>query len=529
MTQAPNDRWVAEHWQVRKPMVTTAGGLVASQHYLASEVGARVLREGGNAVDAAVAAGFAIGTVEPWMSGLGGGGYMQVYTAADKRVRTVDFGMITPRRLDPAAYPLTGRMRTELFVWPEVEGDRNVFGHTAMLVPGYVAGMALALESFGTRSWRESLAPAVALAEAGMPVDWFTGLRIAANARELIRFPASAAAFLPDGLPPASEAVGPMPRLRLGRLPETLARLAEAGPRDFYEGRIARDIAADVEAGGGWLRADDLAAYRARVVEPLAARYRDATVYAAPALTGGPSLLEALATLSDRLPARPGAAPDAAAYLAYADILFDVYARRLAGMGEGEAAKAPGSTTHITVVDRHGNMVALTQTLLSVFGSKVMLPNTGILMNNGVMWFDPRPGRPNALAPATRPLTNMCPTILVGDDGRRLALGASGGRRIMPAVFQLLSFVADYGMDLDAAFHQPRLDVSGGDTVLADPKLPAPALAALGARHPLQPATHAVFPTHYACPNAVTCDASGSQKTGAAYVMSPWAKVVADD
>jgi gamma-glutamyltranspeptidase/glutathione hydrolase len=149
-------------------------------------------------------------------------------------------------------------------------------------------------------------------------------------------------------------------------------------------------------------------------------------------------------------------------------------------------------------------------------------------MNNGAMWFDPRPGRPNSLAPATRPLTNMCPTILVGADGSRLALGASGGRRILPAIFQLLSFVADYGMDLDAAFHQPRIDVSGGDTVLADPKLPAAVVEALRARHPVQAATHAVFPTHYACPNAVACDAAGG-KTGAAFIMSPWARVASAD
>ena len=320
----------------------------------------------------------------------------------------------------------------------------------------------------------------------------------------------------------------PLPRLRLGRLAETFARLAEHGPRDFYEGGIARDIASDIEAGGGSLRADDLAAYRARLAEPLVGRYRDATVYAAPELTGGPSLLEALAALARRIPVSRGGKPSTEAYLAYADILFDVYRRRLEGMGEGEAAKAPGSTTHLTVIDRHGNMVALTQTLLSVFGSKMMLPKTGILMNNGVMWFDPRPGRPNALAPATRPLTNMCPPLGVHDDGSRLALGASGGRRIMPAVFQLLSFVSDYGMDLEGAFHQPRIDVSGGDTVLADPRLPTATVAALAARHPVQPAVQAVFPIHYACPNAVAVDALG-HRTGAAYVMSPWARVATAD
>ena len=110
----------------------------------------------------------------------------------------------------------------------------------------------------------------------------------------------------------------------------------------------------------------------------------------------------------------------------------------------------------------------MTMTLLSLFGSKVMLPRTGILMNNGMMWFDPRSGRPNSISPGKRPLSNMCPTILLREDGQRFALGASGGRRIMPAVFQLISFLTDYGMDVEAAMHQPRIDISGTDLVTLD-------------------------------------------------------------
>ena len=161
-----------ETWQIRKPAVESPHGMVASQHYEASQAGARILAEGGNAVDAAVAAGIAIGTVEPWMSGLGGGGHMLVYVAAENRAYDVDFGMRAPLEIDPEDYPLVAGTDSDLFGWPAVVDDRNVVGPYSVAVPGFVAGMATALEQFGTRSWRDSLAPAIALARRGMNVDW---------------------------------------------------------------------------------------------------------------------------------------------------------------------------------------------------------------------------------------------------------------------------------------------------------------------------------------------------------------------
>ena len=150
-------------------------------------------------------------------------------------------------------------------------------------------------------------------------------------------------------------------------------------------------------------------------------------------------------------------------------------------MGETSDHRDPSTTTHLNVVDRHGNMVALTQTLLSVFGSKVVLPSSGVLMNNGIMWFDPRPGSPNSLAPGKRPLTNMNPMIVRRDGKAWFAIGASGGRKILPAVFQVASFLIDHGMSLEDAFHQPRIDASGGDTVSVDPRLPDAMRKALAA------------------------------------------------
>ena len=154
-----------------------------------------------------------------------------------------------------------------------------------------------------------------------------------------------------------------------------------------------------------------------------------------------------------------------------------------------------------------------------------MLPETGILMNNGIMWFDPRPGGPNSIAPGKRPLSNMCPTIVEFADGRRAALGASGGRRILPAVAQLLSFLVDFGMSLDDAAHCPRINVDGTDLVEADARLPAETLASLEARFALSVRPHGVHPSAYACPNAVVWEPESGTATGAAHVMSPNASV----
>lgn len=516
-----------ETWSVRKSAVESAGGVVASQSYLASDVGARVLADGGNAVDAAVATGLAIGAVEPWMSGLGGGGFMMIYLAEEGRTHAVDFGMRAARALDPADYPLAGAAPdADLFGWPAVVEDRNVFGPLSIATPGFVAGHALALSRFGTRSFAESIAPAVALAREGMVADWYATVEIASEARTLARYPESARTYLPDGFVPAGSWSGQPPRIRLGRLADTLERLAAAGPEDFYRGDVARDLVADLDEAGARVAAADLAQYSARVVPVEAVAYRGHRIHPAPGLTAGPTLVHALSLVESRLAA--GAPLDAAAYATYVEALRTAYAHRLETMGDiGESGRAPTCTTHITVADRHGNVVSLTQTLLSLFGSKVMLPRTGVMMNNGVMWFDPRPGRPNSMAPGKRPLSNMCPTVVTRADGGWFGLGASGGRRIMPAVMQVLSFVLDHGMSIEEACHQPRIDVSGGPRVGVDGALPRSVADVLAARFDCDRVTHAVFPSLFARPNVVGYDPARGVATGCAYVMSPWAKASA--
>ncbi len=513
-----------QNWIVRKPPVRTKGGIVVSQSTLGAQVGARILAEGGNAIDAAVATGFALAALEPWNSGLGGIGFMVVWLARTKQAHVVDFGPVSPRRLDPAAYPLTTGTGGDLFGWPRVSEDRNVMGPLSMAVPGHVDGLGLAHEKFGTLPWRTVLAPAIEHAERGLPVDWFTTLRVAMTARELGRFPTTAPVWLPGGYPPVTPPGASLTRLRIPHLADTLRRIAEAGPRDFYEGTLARKIAGDAEALGGTLRADDLAAYRARLVDPLSFTYRGTRFLTAGGLTAGPTLAHALGTLERQ---SLGRAPGPEAYRAFAQALSKAYEARLDTMGDVPDAMAPACTTHFNVADAEGNFVSLTQTLLSIFGSKVLLPETGVLMNNGIMWFDPRPGRPNSMAPAKRPLSNMCPVLGLRDGAAFLAAGASGGRKIVSAVTQLLSFLTDFRMDLDAACHQPRIDACGDGEVRVDPRLGAATLEAVSARFPARFAEHTVLPVNYACPSAIMADAATGERVGVADVMSPWSGAAA--
>ncbi len=269
-----------EEWQIRKPSVTSTGGLVSAQHVVAARIGAGVLARGGNAVDGAVAAAFAQGVCEPWLSGIVGGGFMVIHVARERRTHVVDFSMVTPVALDPARYRIAGGVGAGLFAWPAVEGDRNLRGYESICVPGAVDGLGLALERFGTIGFAEALAPSIALAEEGLPVDWYTTLSIALEAPHLAVFPDTRAVYLPDGLPPATPIGASTRRLALGRLPDTLRRLADRGRRELYEGDLAQSIVRDVRAGGGALAEADLAGYRAAVTAPLQLGYRGITLNA---------------------------------------------------------------------------------------------------------------------------------------------------------------------------------------------------------------------------------------------------------
>ncbi|MEO9781510.1 MAG: gamma-glutamyltransferase [Sedimentitalea sp.] len=513
--------------QITKTVIETEYGVVAAQHSRAARIGAEVLAAGGDAVDAATAVSFAIGVVEPWMSGPAGGGGMMLWRADEGRAYALNYGMRSPKGLNPDDYPLSGAgVAGDLFPWEQVVDDRNVQGATAIAVPGLVDGVGQAHARFGRMPWGDLLQPAINLAREGLHVDWYAALIIASATRVLAADPDAAALFLEDGQWPTIAGWTSLSdkRIDMDGMATSLAELAEKGARELYDGDLGAAMAADVQAKGGSLSHADLRAYEASFVDPLSFSHGTGRFHVLPGLTAGPTFRDAITRLD-----RPGGGtPDARAYAAYAKALNAAYAARLSGMGDdGEAPQSPGSTTHFSVVDRHGNMVSQTQTLLSIFGSRVVSPSTGFLMNNGIMWFDPVQGRPNSLAPDKTCLMNVCPILGETDDGTRFAFGASGGRKIVSAMVQMASFVAYHGMDVGAAFHQPRIDVSGGPKLVADDSLPDDVIAALAAEHDVVTTRRTVFPYAFACPAGVMRRAG--KNSGCTEIMSPWGDAINED
>lgn len=494
-------------------------GVVVAQNCRAAEVGAEVLRKGGNAIDAAVATGLAIGALEPWMSGIGGVGFMTLWSAKEGRAWTIDYGPISAGKLDPANYRIVGPGPANPFAWPDILEQRNEVGYHSIAVPGQVAGMAKALERFGTWRWADVLAPGIDLAERGMELDWYMQVMIANGAEHLAMFPASKAAYLPDGgRVPKNDWQGTKRYLKLGNLADTLKRLAAGGPREFYEGSLARDIAADLQAGGSAISYDDLKAYHARIVEPLSFQHHGVTINVAGGLTAGPTLRRTLELAGDHTKGR--GTPDAGFYSAIALGMHQAYEERLKTLGE---KPTDSCTTHFCAADSQGNMVALTQTLMSLFGSSVMLPRTGITMNNGMLWFDPEPNRPNSIAPGKRPLCNICPIVVAKDGKPWFCIGASGGRRIVPAVTQLSLMMIDRGLDVEAAFHQPRIDVSGVGPIRVNRDLPTAVKQAIAAKLPIVEVANQIAPLGFANPCCIVRDPATGDLTGMNEVMSPWA------
>jgi len=242
--------------------------------------------------------------------------------------------------------------------------------------------------------------------------------------------------------------------------------------------------------------------------------WRGHTLQLATARTAAPALAQVLERMADVL---HGPQPGPGWYVALSRALQAAQARRRG---------AEGSTTHVGVCDAEGGMVALTTTLLSSFGSRVVLPQSGVLMNNGVMWFDPRPGRANSVTPGGRPLTNMCPLVMRSEDRPVLALGASGGRRILPAVLQVLAYVVEFGVDAADAMELPRIDVSEPGVVTVDHRLPPDVLDALRADGPLQVVEPTLLPGSFAAPNIVVGGDDGN-RVGAADAASPWSAALA--
>lgn len=548
-------------WSVAKSEAVGERGMVAGKHPLATSVGLEVLQRGGNAVDAAVTMAFALAVVEPQSSGLGGGGFLVLHDASAGRNAVVDYAMDAPGRAAPDAYTLEDGIGASAYGWRKVRDDANVTGYRAVSVPGMVRGLALALERYGTISLREALAPAIRFADEGVEVLWQISLRIAMSMPTLMRFPASAAVFLPGGFPPKPWGSAlPADRLRQPDLARTLRAIAEEGPDVFYEGFVARSIVAAMREHDGLIEADDLAAYAPTLVEDgLVSEYRDYQVVGVPGASGSITLQQALRILDGYDVSAPGMGTAETLHLhaeafrlAFADrfrfvadpksvavpwagLLSRDYAseRRAsidaaratvhvepgdpwrfetmaAGTGprggvirEGTSAS---STTHLSVVDRDRRVVSLTQTLVNPFGCGAVAPGTGVLLNNAMSWFDPEPGNPNSAAPGKRGLNNMAPTIVLRDGRPFLTVGAAGGRKIIQAVAQVITNAIDRGMGVSDAVAAPRIDCSG-PAVQVDSRFPdrvASELAAMG--HNVQVLEESVHAYHFATPLGISID-----------------------
>ncbi|MBT9383519.1 gamma-glutamyltransferase [Pseudooceanicola sp. CBS1P-1] len=501
---------------LRKPAVESSGGIVTAQNRQAAQIGADILAAGGSAVDAAIATSFALGVLEPWMSGIGGVGALLVRPEGGA-VTAIDAGAVAPGALDPEDFPLVEGKDGDLFGWPNVLEDRNVIGARSICVPGLLRGLEAAHARFGKLPWADLVAPAIALARAGLVVDAQVTAWIAQEMSRLRRDPVTAAWFLPEGLPPAAPAAvaGRVRHLANPALAETLAIIAAEGPGALYEGPLAEALAADVQAAGGYLSTTDLSGFAARVTPSKTERFRDRDVHFVPVLNGGVTVALALRHFGET-PAEGTAVPGPEAVLRSAHALAQAWAHRFSELGDGAEHTLPSCTSHLSVVDRDGLCVSLTQTLLSLFGSAVVSPATGILLNNGVNWFDPRPGRVNCITPGAKALANYAPMMLTGPE-ETVAIGGSGGRKILPAIYQALIHMVDHGHGLEDAIAAPRYDLSAPPTVVADPRLGRDTIEALAAAYPVVLADREMHPNSYTTLGAT------SRKNGRNFGMAePW-------
>ncbi|MCA9880717.1 MAG: gamma-glutamyltransferase family protein, partial [Thermomicrobiales bacterium] len=408
----------------------------------------------------------------------------------------IDHAMVAPAAATASMYPLAaGGRDADMFGWHKVDGDANIHGHLSAATPGAVAGLTLALEEYGSLSRQRALAPAIRYATDGFDVSWHTALMIGLDLALLNRFPATRAVFTNDGYVPTPYPGWRKP-LRQPELADTLRLIADHGARAFYEGAPARAIAQEMREHGGLITEDDLARYRPVVSEPLHGGYRGFEVLTSPPASGGPTVLETLNLLEVADLASMGH-NSAEALHWIAESCLQAFTDRLALLGDPSfvgapwetlcsreyavaqaasfaphAVRSPSSalptpiprmnTTHVSAIDRWGNSASLTSTLLGGWGSGVTVPGTGVLLNNGMMWFDPVPGRPNSIAGGKKPLANMAPMLLLQDNRPLLSLGAMGGRRILNALPQIIANVVDYNMGMQAAISAPRIDCSTG-------------------------------------------------------------------
>jgi gamma-glutamyltranspeptidase/glutathione hydrolase len=467
-------------------------GMVASQSRSAAEIGAQVLADGGNAVDAAVAVGFSLAVTLPRAGNIGGGGFMLVYDASTGRTTSIDYRETAP----PAAH-------RDMFLDADGNVDPQLSrrSHKAAGVPGTVAGLYLAHQKFGRLPWRRLVQPAGDLARGGIVVSYDLARWLESRQAQMCGTAATCGYFYkPGGVPYRTGE-----RLVQSDLAESLQLIAVEGADAFYRGAIADKIAAEMERGGGLIDKASLAAYQPVVREPLRGHYRGYEVVTMPPpSSGGVHLIQMLNVLSQFPVADMGVGSAEGTHLlaevmrlAYADrskhlgdpdfypvpvawLTSTKYAQSLAASIDMQKARpshevAPGvepgyeseDTTHFSIIDTDGNVVSNTYTLNSSYGSAISVAGAGFLLNNEMDDFVAKPGVPNAFGllggkanavePGKRPLSSMTPTIVFANGRPWFATGSPGGSQIITAVLQMIVNVIDHGMNIAEATHQPRM------------------------------------------------------------------------
>jgi gamma-glutamyltranspeptidase/glutathione hydrolase len=567
-------------WIIEKREAVAEQGMVASLHPLASAAGLEILQAGGNAVDAAVATAFAIGVVEPFMSGLGGVAAMVYHQAASGRTVVVDGSSTAPAAARADSFELAGAAESAgLYGWRATVGDAQNSGPRAPIVPGTPACLLHSLERFGSGriSRQQAIEPARRLAAEGFPVDPYVAGETAFAMRKLRRCPESfRTLFQEDGTPfrPASLSRA-ADRLVQADLARTLGLLAEQGAGVFYQGEVGERIAADLQANGGLIERQDFERYQVREFESaLLQTYRGYTLAGIPLASGCVTSYQALNILErfdlaglgrgtvetthllaealrlaflDRFahladPERQPAPFDALLSKAYAaDLAAGIDPLRAvpeAAAGDpwryeptgrrptaraGAAGADASCTTHLTVVDRDRNVVALTSTLGELFGSGWMARGTGVLLNNGMTWFDPEPGHLNSIEAGKRILWAPSPTIVLRDGRALLGLGAPGGRRIMSAVVQSLVNLLDFGAGIQDAVTAPRVHCEG-PTTEAEARLAPSVRQALADRgHRLKVLEETSTSFSFARPNGILIDPQNRLHGGVNQFVPAWA------
>ena len=461
-------------------------GMVVTNHPLASAAGAEMLAAGGNAIDAAIAAFFTLTVVEPMMVGILGGGMAHI-RLADGTHTVIDGQSTAPLATGPTVYTPDPNAPPGTM---ETIGRKNALGPTAVAAPGNLMGWCEALARFGTFPLADVMEPAIRHASRGFRVTPYLCECVADSAADMAQNADIAALYLPGGAP-----ITPGTRLVTGAYAETLRAIAKEGPGLLYGGAIGRHYAAHMASSGGYLSMQDLTAYRTITREPLHGTYRGFEIVGPPPPSSGPlHIIQMLNILEDYDLGALGFATAPTLHL-LAEVLKIAFADRAAATADPafvqvpvakllsksyaaerraridparaqawSAGVAPGEsahTTHLTVADAMGNVVASTQTINSLFGARYIVPGTGMIPNNYMFVFDPRPGRASSVQPGKRITSSMAPVIVLKDAKPVYALGLPGGLRIFPSVMQALSNLIDHGMTLQEAVEAPRIWTQG--------------------------------------------------------------------